>query len=167
MVGLRHRLRRGQQSESDPEAARAGLARFIEAANDLSEAWDPVLDRFSYPGYLPAFEAFVYALEVWRDEVDGVLDAEEYPVERVNLSDPAAALDWLTRLHKQFETAVGLGEDALRPLGLRHFAPGPARRVLLETRDRIIALLHSAAAGVGASIDDLAKGKQQKEVGHE
>jgi hypothetical protein len=147
MTEVYHRARPGQGS--DPSRARACLDRFIEAADALEEAWDPVLDRSTYPGYLPSFEEFVSALHDWQAEVHGRLALEDREPDPVNFADPAAVRAWIAEMRTQIEDAASAGEDATRPLGKRRLGRMMARRMAVEAHDAGLSLLRAAELGLG------------------
>lgn len=147
MAEVYHRARPGQGS--DPSNARACLDRFIEAAEALGKAWDPVLDRGSYPGYLPSFHEFMRALSDWQAEVHGRLAIRDREPDPLNFADPAAVRAWIAEMRNQIEDATSAGEDATRPLGQRRLGRMMARRMVVEARDAGLSLLRAAELGLG------------------
>lgn len=147
MVKVQHRAPSGQGS--DPSVALACLDNFLEAASALDSAWDRVLDRGTYPAYLPSFDEFVNALFAWRDEVKDRLAVEDQEVNPVNLADPQAVRAWVKAMRSQVEDMAGAGEDATRPLGQRRLGRMMARRTVVEARDACLLLLRAAESGIG------------------
>jgi hypothetical protein len=108
-----------------------------------------VLDRSTYPGYLPSFDEFLSALYNWQAEIEGRLSAEDREPDPVNLSDPAAMRAWIADMRNQIEDAASAGEDATRPLGKRRLGRMMARRMVVEARDAALSLLRAAELGLG------------------
>ena len=132
--------------------ARECLARFVEAARALEEAWDPVLDVGSYPEGLPSFDDFVLSLGVWQEEVEGrggeVAGMGAGAGWRLDFGDRAAVGRWLSALQAQVEDGFGAGEDATRMEGQRRLGRASAREALLEARASALQLLGAASRGL-------------------
>jgi hypothetical protein len=146
MSEVYHRPRPGQGT--DPSKARASLDEFIEAARALEEAWDPVLDRGTYPAYLPSFTELLRDLVEWKADVHGRLSIEDREPDALNLADPAAVRAWLREMQNQIEDATSAGEDATRPLGKRRLGRMMARRTIVEARGAALSLLRAVELGL-------------------
>ena len=134
---------------SDPSAACSRLSRFIDAAHALCEEWDPVLDR-GYPRYLPSFDEFLDALNLWHEAVKERQEvAESKGIEPLNLANPDEVRSWLRQVRVQVDDAVCAGEDATRPLGQRGLGRLIARRMVVEARHALLELLQAAERGIG------------------
>jgi len=133
-----------------PSAACACLERFIEVASALEDAWDPVLDRSSYPAYLPSFDEFVSALIAWRDEVrERETIAKSSDIQPVPFADATAVRGWLKEVRTQVDDGLGAGEDATRPLGRRTLGRRMARRKVMDAQRALLELFEAAERGLG------------------
>ena len=154
MAGL-HQRPRGRKDDGRPLAVRR-LEAFIDAADALYEAWDPVLERGGYPGYLRSFDELIEDLKVWAGCVDEAADVELRDVDALDFGDAKAVQKWLAALECAWQDAVAAGDDATRAPGARVLGRAMARSHVVGARHQLLCLME--AARKGAPVVEEAKG---------
>ena len=143
MSDVHHRGRTGQGS--DPSTARACLARFVDAARELGDAWHPILEQPTYPAYFPPFPELLPILIEWRADVEArIANSDPNTTEPVDFSDPTAVRSWLTALTIQIEDIAAAAEDATRPPDRRRLGRALARSMIIEARVALVRILQAA-----------------------
>jgi hypothetical protein len=151
MAEVHQRLKR--RKGGDPSLVIRRLDAFIDAADALLNAWDPVLEGGGYPRCLPSFDEFIDHLREWREsasELDGV---KRSGVEPVDLAKPEELRRWLLKLDANICDAIAAGDDATRPPGQRDLGRMMARQRILESRHSLRVLVEAARRSLPAMPD--------------
>jgi hypothetical protein len=150
MSDVHDRPRSGQGS--DPHAARTCLALFVKAAQALGDAWDPVLERPTYPAYFPPFNELLSLLIEWQADVEGRLSVNDSDLKPLNFSDPVEVRSWLTALTTQIEDIAAAAEDATRPSDRRRLGRAAARGLIIEARAALLHIVKVAERSVRSTV---------------
>ena len=113
----------------------------------MLEAWDPVLERGGYPGYLRSFDEFVEDLKVWAGCVDEAADVALRDVDALDFRDAKAVQEWLAALEHAWQDAVAAGDDATRAPGARVLGRAMARSHVVGARHQLLCLMEAARKG--------------------
>ena len=141
-----HRRPRRSKDDVRPLPVRR-LEAFIDAAEALLEAWDPVLERGGYPRYLRSFDEFIEDLKLWAGCVDEAADVEVRDVEALDFRDAKAVRKWLAALECAWQDAVAAGDDATRAPGARVLGRAEARSHVLGARQQLLCLMEAGRKG--------------------
>jgi hypothetical protein len=133
-----------ERKDAEPSLVLRRLDALIAAAEDLSDAWDPILDAGGYPFSHRLFHDLIETLHHWRVSAKEMHSITTPPPPPLALFDPNARRAWFEDLHNSIDDALAAADDATLPLGQRTLGRATARQQVLESRHALRLLLEAA-----------------------